>query len=105
MVREQTGRRSKTAPAAEADPEAFAALVGERIRLARQERGWTQVELAEAAGLSSNYVARLERGELGPSLFVACKLSEAFGLNVDALVGSEEHQSGKRRRQPTPRAT
>lgn len=102
-MREQTGRRSKAAPAAEIDPEEFAALVGERIRLARQERGWTQVELAEAAGLSSNYVARLERGELGPSLFVACKLAEAFGLNVDALVGPGEQQSGKRRRAPTAR--
>lgn len=56
------------------------------------------MELAEAAGLSSNYVARLERGELGPSLFVACKLAEAFGLNVDALVGPAEQGSGKRRR-------
>lgn len=97
-MREQTGRRSKAAPVTETDPEEFALLVGERIRLARQERGWTQVELAEAAGLSSNYVARLERGELSPSLFVACKLAEAFGLNVDSLVGPSEQQSGKRRR-------
>ncbi len=82
----------------ESDPEAFALLVGERIRNARQERGWTQVELADAAGLSSNYVARLERGELGPSLFVACKLAEAFGLNVDALVGPPEAATGRRRR-------
>ena len=102
-MREQTGRRSKAAPSEETDPEEFALLVGERIRFARQERGWTQVELAEAAGLSSNYVARLERGELGPSLFVACKLAEAFGLNVDALVGPAEQQSGKRRRAPTAR--
>jgi transcriptional regulator with XRE-family HTH domain len=82
----------------ETDPEAFALLVGERIRTARQERGWTQVELADAAGLSSNYVARLERGELGPSLFVACKLADAFGSNVDSLVGAQEPATGRRRR-------
>ena len=79
----------------EADPESFALLVGERLRNARQSRGWTQVELAEAATLSSNYVARLERGELGPSLFVACKLAEALGVTVDALVANESPRRRK----------
>ena len=35
-------------------------------------------ELADASGLSSNYVARLERGELGASLFVAMRIAEAL---------------------------
>lgn len=49
-------------------------------------RGWTQARLAEVAGLSPNYVARLERGELGPSLFVANQLCEALGIDVDTLL-------------------
>src|SRR5579862_5767243 len=53
------------------DPKLFAGMVGEAVRRHRQSAGYTQVQLAEAAGLSPNYVARLERGELGPSLFVA----------------------------------
>jgi predicted transcriptional regulator len=53
------------------DPKAFAAVVGEAVRRHRQGLGWTQVQLAEAAQLSPNYVARLERGELGAALFVA----------------------------------
>lgn len=60
--------------------------MGEGIRRSRQEHGWTQAFLAEQAGLSPNYVARLERGELGPSLFVATRLCEALGIEVDALV-------------------
>jgi len=68
------------------DPKSFASDVGEAVRAARQSRGWTQARLAEIAGLSPNYVARLERGELGPSLFVANQLCEALGIEVDALL-------------------
>lgn len=91
---EQSGRRPKYDPAdreqklAEAQDEhrSFNAMVGEAIRRARQEHGWTQAFLAEQAGLSPNYVARLERGELGPSLFVATRICDAVGIPVDALV-------------------
>ena len=84
----QTGRRLKDAGWASEDSGDFATSVGERIRVARQHKGWTQVELADAAGLSSNYVARLERGELGASLFVAMRIAEALGITLDGLVQS-----------------
>ena len=67
------------------DPKAFAIVVGEAVRRARQAHGWTQAHLAETAGFSPNYIARLERGELGPSLFVANQLCEALGIDVDTL--------------------
>lgn len=64
----------------------FNVLVGESIRRSRQEHGWTQAFLAEQAGLSPNYIARLERGELGPSLFVANRICGALGIVLEALV-------------------
>ncbi len=86
----QTGRRLKTdVVTSEVDSHDFASTVGERIRVARQHKGWTQVELADAAGLSSNYVARLERGELGASLFVAMRLAEALGITLDVLAQAQ----------------
>jgi two-component system, cell cycle response regulator DivK len=83
---EATGRR-RTAQVASGDPKEFASSFGQAIRSARQARGWTQAELAEAAGLSTNYLARLERGEIGASLLVARKIGEALGVGLDALVG------------------
>jgi transcriptional regulator with XRE-family HTH domain len=84
-----SGPRRKTAsvrpPGRLDDPKAFAAVVGETVRRSRQAHGWTQAQLAEHAGFSPNYIARLERGELGPSLFVATQLCEALGIDVDAL--------------------
>jgi ribosome-binding protein aMBF1 (putative translation factor) len=89
-VSSQTGRRLKTdAGWASEDSDGFASSVGERIRVARQHKGWTQVELADASGLSSNYVARLERGELGASLFVAMRIAEALGITLDGLAQSQ----------------
>lgn len=95
MGTEQSGRRPKFDPEQprEAKPtegqdehRSFNTIVGEAIRRARQEHGWTQAFLAEQAGLSPNYVARLERGELGPSLFVASRICDALGIEIDALV-------------------
>jgi ribosome-binding protein aMBF1 (putative translation factor) len=80
------------------DTQAFAVRVGEGVRRARQSHGWTQAELAERAGLSSNYVARLERGELGPSLFVANRLCDTLGIDVSELLqGSAAARTGRRR--------
>src|SRR5580658_3506270 len=82
----QRRRSTSTRPPGRTDdPKAFAAVVGEAVRRARQSRGWTQAQLAEAAGFSSNYIARLERGELGPSLFVANQLCSALGIPVSTL--------------------
>jgi transcriptional regulator with XRE-family HTH domain len=53
-----------------------------RLRTLRREAGLTQRALAEAAGLSPNYVARLERGELAPSLDTAARLAGALGVEV-----------------------
>jgi transcriptional regulator with XRE-family HTH domain len=100
---EQTGRRQKLEPWRRAsevppDPDEFAATVGESIRRMRQERGWTQVELAGKAGLSANYVARLERGELSPSFFVACRIAEAFDVPLELMLGAKPAARSTKRR-------
>ena len=56
------------------------------MRRARQEHGWTQAFLAEKARLSPNYIARLERGELGPSLFVEKRICGALSIDLEVLV-------------------
>jgi len=90
---DQSGRRPKfdvdqrdAKADAQDEHRSFNTIVGEAIRRARQEHGWTQAFLAEQAGLSPNYVARLERGELGPSLFVASRICEALSIEIDSLV-------------------
>jgi transcriptional regulator with XRE-family HTH domain len=90
---QESGRRPKYEPearspeAAQDEHHVFNTVVGEAIRGARQEHGWTQAALADRARLSPNYIARLERGELGPSLFVANRICEALAIPIEHLVG------------------
>jgi ribosome-binding protein aMBF1 (putative translation factor) len=82
------GKKAQPEPESNAEMRAFSERVGEAIRAARHVRAWTQAELAEQAALSSNYVARLERGELGASLWVAHRLAQALGTTIDALLAN-----------------
>ena len=79
-------REARSATDAQDEHRTFNVTVGEAIRRSRQEHGWTQAFLAEQAGLSPNYIARLERGELGPSLFVANRICTALTIDLEVLV-------------------
>jgi ribosome-binding protein aMBF1 (putative translation factor) len=90
-----SGNRSK----ATSDSTEFASNVGERVRLERQQKGWTQVQLADAAQLSSNFVARLERGEVGASFFIASRLADALGITLNRLArATPEAATGRTKR-------
>lgn len=58
-----------------------------RWYLLRVERGLTQQEVADRAGLSRQTVARLEqKDDVEPNAPTIKKLADAYGLKVDALV-------------------
>jgi transcriptional regulator with XRE-family HTH domain len=64
-------------------------VFGRKILELRKERGWSQPELAKIIGTSGTIIGRYERGEVTPSIEVARKLAEVFGVTVDALVSEE----------------
>jgi DNA-binding XRE family transcriptional regulator len=72
-------------------PEAL--LFGQALRRFRTERGWSQEELAEAAGVTLNYVGNLERGEQGPSLHVLVRLARGLGIDVPTLLTEFGHEA------------
>lgn len=59
---------------------------GAELRRRRDLAGLTQVELAEKADTTANTVARLERGEVGPSLSMAEALSKALRCRIEDLL-------------------
>lgn len=56
-----------------------------RIMILRNERGLTRRELAERIGVNFQTVGYLERGEYNPSLDLAFRISEVFGLPVEMI--------------------
>jgi transcriptional regulator with XRE-family HTH domain len=78
-------------PTASSPPAPVPALasVGARVRQCRQLRGWTQVELAERAGLTQSTISMIEKGARGHemSLETAWRLAWSLGTSVDWLAG------------------
>lgn len=62
--------------------------LGERIRRLRQEKGWTQRELARRAGLKPAAISKYELGIYQPSLAVLIAIADALGTTTDHLLGS-----------------
>lgn len=56
-----------------------------RLRMLRAEKGWSQVELAEALGVSRQTVNALENGRYDPSLPLAFRLGRVFGLTIEEV--------------------
>jgi len=63
---------------------------GERIRQLRTSKGLTQEELAEAVGVSTDFISLIERGERAPSFENLERLAEALGVNVAELFDFQE---------------
>lgn len=63
---------------------------GNRLLNLRKERGWSQPELGKQVGTSGAIIGRYERGEITPSIEVAKKLADAFGVTLDFLVGDKD---------------
>ena len=59
--------------------------LADRIRLLRQERRWTQAELAEKLEVHQKQVSSYERGVNVPSTQILIKLAEAFDVTLDYL--------------------
>ena len=60
--------------------------VAMRIRELRNKRGWSQEMLAERAGLSRTYLARLETARQDPTLSTLEKIAKALRVKVSVLV-------------------
>ncbi|MGK8510745.1 helix-turn-helix domain-containing protein [Nocardia asiatica] len=76
-------RRMQEPGAAEAYEAARLAYeLGRTIRRMREERGWSQTVLAEAAGMTQSAVARFEAGGTVPSLPVLERLARALDAEL-----------------------
>jgi transcriptional regulator with XRE-family HTH domain len=61
-------------------------LVAKNIRELRQERGWSQDELAARAGLHRTYIGTIERAEQGITVDSMEKLAVALNIKVARLL-------------------
>lgn len=56
------------------------------LRRLRAERGWSQEEFADRAGIHRTYVSDLERGARNPTILVVERLATPFKVRPSALL-------------------
>ncbi len=56
-----------------------------RVAVLRTERALSRQQLAEAVGVNYQTIGYIERGEYNPSLDLAFRLAEVFGLPIEAI--------------------
>ncbi|HEY8530883.1 MAG TPA: helix-turn-helix transcriptional regulator [Limnochorda sp.] len=77
--------------------------LGQRLQALRVQRGLTQVQLAQRAGVSQTVIARLEAGKRSGRLETWVRLAAALGVTLDELVGGEA-QTPSEQENNSPRA-
>lgn len=60
--------------------------MGKTVRQIRQAKGLSQAELAKRAGLSREYINKIEAGKYDPPLSTINALAEALGVTPGKLM-------------------
>jgi transcriptional regulator with XRE-family HTH domain len=59
--------------------------LGPKIRFYREQRGYTQEQLAEKLGITKGYISRVENNKERPNLEFLVKIADALGVHVKNL--------------------
>jgi transcriptional regulator with XRE-family HTH domain len=63
---------------------------GREVRRRRLERGWTLDALADAAGLTPNFIGGVENGRRNPSLTSMARIAKGLSVHLAELLGMPE---------------
>lgn len=73
--------------------------LGDKLRQLRQDRNWTQPELAESLGIEQSYLSKLENGKSLPSNDSLNRILDVFGLDIGELVDDLDQRARNQLRQ------
>lgn len=59
---------------------------GRRLQKLRKERGWTQVQMADALGIDRSYISDMERGKKNVCLPTLEVFAQGFGISIAQLL-------------------
>jgi putative transcriptional regulator len=59
--------------------------VKNRLKVLRAERGWSQQDLAERLEVSRQSVNAIETGRYDPSLPLAFRIADVFGMTIEDI--------------------
>lgn len=68
----------------------FLVRVGEEIRRRRRAMGWTLEQLADACGISPNYLGTIEHGRRDPHTSTLLSIARALGCSVTEILAEPD---------------
>ena len=70
-------------------------MLGEKIKLYRESKNMTQVEIAESLGVKPATISKYESGALEPNIESLKRLAEIFNVSVDKLIKEDDFDISK----------
>ena len=61
-----------------------------RLKVLRAERNWSQADLADKLDVSRQSVNAIETGKYDPSLPLAFKIAQVFGLAIEQIFSADD---------------
>ncbi len=68
-------------------------LIWNRIKVLRAERNWTQADLTDRVGISRQAIISIEKYKYTPSLELAFRIAETFGVSINDVFEHREVSS------------
>jgi len=68
--------------------------VKNRLKVLRAERSWSQGDLAERLQVSRQSVNAIETGKYDPSLPLAFRIAQVFGMPIEAIFEPDLGEQG-----------
>lgn len=65
-------------------------IIAQNVKRLREERNWSQGQLAEKAGTSKVIISQIEKGDSNPTINTIWKLAKAFSLHYTSLLDPPE---------------
>ena len=87
MKRAATNGKSRTNGT---EPDAISGQLCDRVRILRKKKGWTLEQLSAACGVSRSMLSQIERNQANPTLGVAFRIAQAFGMSLGNLVDAPD---------------
>ena len=66
-----------------------------RLRVLRAERAWSPQDLAERLGVSRQSVNAIETGRFDPSLPLAFRIADIFGLPIEQIFDNPARETAQ----------
>ena len=67
-------------------------MLNERIRQLRQDRGFSQVDLAKRLNVTKQSVSNWENDNIQPSIEMLQRIADIFSVSTDYLLGRENRR-------------